>query len=108
MAYTTINIPCEKDQTIQKDGQVAWIMIGTKRVKCFIQFNGPVLGRTLTHWASGYRMGDLRPVINAQYVRYGNKVSDRTAAQLLMDQITLKRGTLAVLQTIAAAPVINH
>jgi hypothetical protein len=91
-------------------GDVAWIKIGDKRVKCVMQSEGENVD--LVHYATGQRLVNNNS-IRARQVQYavqrGNyhKLSDREAAEMILNDIISNKGAEHVLNVINAAPILN-
>lgn len=111
-----INIPAEMREsgehiTATADGYVARLYVGNYQHKFLLQVS-PHTGRvtSLTHYASGYRVGDLRDArIRAMYGRKdGGTIDDRTAAKLLINNVVSRIGADKANMTLNGAPVINR
>lgn len=85
------------------EGNRVHFTIGDKRVAFFIH------GDTLSHWASGYRVGSLNTikVRNMCHLGHHARLTDREAAQILISDIVAQHGAQAILAKFAAVPTIN-
>jgi len=81
-------------------GNVALLFLGTRRIKFFIH------GDTLTHYASGRRICDLRPYAILNF-RSNRKRDKRDDARLALRDLQERVGLEKAWQVIDAAPVIN-
>jgi hypothetical protein len=86
-------------------GQRARLKVGDKTVLFFIHSGTD----TLSHFASGYRFGGLNAVkVEHMCVRgHHARMSNRTAAQLLIDKTIARVGIDKVRDVMNAAPVLN-
>ena len=105
MAKTiTIKAPAEGGRTIELTGQVALLRVGERKHKFFIHDG------TLTDYRSGCRVGSIRGLQLQAYVArgsYGKQLSDRDAAQALLDNIEAQHGLAKVESELAKYPTIN-
>lgn len=96
----TITIACEEGTTRKVDGTVAILSFGNRKLRAFLHDN------TLTHYASGRRICDLRPYKILSFKSY-HKVTDRHAAELALQDLAAKVGADKAWQVMDSAPVIN-
>lgn len=82
------------------DGQTAIFDFGGRKLRAFIH------DKTLTHYASGRRICDLRPYQILLFRSY-RRVPDREAAKLALQDLADKVGADKAWQVIDSAPVIN-
>lgn len=82
------------------DGQTAMFDFGGRKLRAFIH------DKTLTHYASGRRICDLRPYQILLFRSY-KRVPDREAARLALQDLADKVGPEKAWQIIDSAPVIN-
>jgi hypothetical protein len=91
-------------------GYVARLYVGNYQEKFILQFGPDGQPETVAHFASGYK---LPGSINDQKVRYmlavgsGAKLTDRKAAQAVIDELVRQHSAGTVLEKMRAAPVIN-
>ena len=64
---------------------------------------------TLSHFASGFRFGNLNDVKIRNMCAFGHhhRMTDREAAVALVDNVVARKGADAVLDVINAAPILN-
>jgi len=87
--------------TARVQGAVAILTLGDRKLRAFIH------GDTLTHYASGRRICDLRHYAILNY--RSNRRRDRRAdACLALQDLAQRIGADKAWQVIEAAPVINH
>ena len=87
--------------TARVQGAVAILTLGDRKLRAFIH------GDTLTHYASGRRICDLRPYAILSY--RSNRRRDRRAdARLALQDLAQRIGADKAWRVIEAAPVINH
>ena len=92
----------------EKRGTVALLKIGGKKVKFVLQIEeGQREADQLVHWASGYRVGSLNDMKVRAYAGRGSSITDRRAAEMLLDSLINKHGVDRVLAVINSAPVYN-
>ena len=82
------------------DGKTAIFDFGGRKLRAFIH------GKTLTHYASGRRICDLRPYQILLFRSY-RRVPDREAAKLALQDLADKVGADKAWQIMDSAPVIN-
>ena len=107
----TMRIPCEKGQFREVNYRAAIFMVGGKRIKFAIQLNSDGTGKCVSHYASGYRIGDLNPVKVRHMVcvgTYGSRLNDREAAEIVISDIIAKIGPDAFLSKLETVPIINR
>jgi hypothetical protein len=107
----SFNVPVQDRKTKaitmeQKQGYVALLYVGNYQQKFVLQTNDIGEVKTLTHWASGMRVGDLDPIKVRYWTSY-SRMTDREAANHLLVDACVRIGTDKVLATMNAAPVIN-
>jgi hypothetical protein len=108
----SFNVPVQDRKTKaitseQKQGYVALLYVGNYQKKFVLQCDANGEVRTLTHWASGMRVGDLDP-IKVRYWSSYSTLSDRDAAKMLLADVVAKIGADKACATMEAAPVINQ
>ena len=96
-------IPRADGSTAIVIGKIAILPIGKNKVKFFIH------GGTLSHFASGFRFGNLNDVKIRNMCRLGHHhtMTDREAAVALIDSVVARKGATEVLDVINAAPILN-
>lgn len=108
-----INIPAEMRETgaqviATAEGYVARLYVGNYQHKFLLQVS-PHTGRvtSLTHYASGYRFGDLRDAKMRGALK-GKSLDDRDAARELIANVVSRIGADKANMTLNGAPVINR
>lgn len=87
--------------TARVQGAVAILTLGDRKLRAFIH------GDTLTHYASGRRICDLRPYAILNHKSY-RKRDKRADAALALRDLAERVGSDNAWRVIEAAPVINH
>lgn len=95
-----IFIVCADGTNQAVDGTVAIFDLGDRKLRAFIH------GDTLTHYASGRRICDLRPYAILNYKSY-RKRDKRADAALALRDLAERVGSDNAWRVIDAAPVIN-
>lgn len=95
-----IDIVCTDGTTRKVDGQTVLLWLGDRRLRAFVH------GDTLTHYASGRRICDLRPYMILNHRTY-RKRDKRADARLALHDLCDRIGADAAWQIIDSAPVIN-
>lgn len=103
----TIETPTTKG-TRTESGSVAWLFVGLTKVKFLIQDNGPYRSKSLTHFASGMKWGELRPTAAVLLLRTGHPAKSREVAQHIIERTVALNGLDKVNAILADAPVINR
>lgn len=95
-----IDIVCANGNTRRVSGRVMILPLGNRKLRAFVH------GETLSHYASGYRICDLRPymILNHNSWRKRDKRAD---AMLALQDLEQKIGVAKAWQVIDSAPVIN-
>ena len=95
-----IFIVCTDGTNQSVGGSVAILQLGGRKLRAFIH------GESLTHYASGRRICDLRPymILNHKSYRRRNKRAD---AMLALQDLEQRIGADKAWRIIEAAPVIN-
>ncbi len=97
----TIDIIAADGSKRQVTGQVMILPLGDRKLRAIVH------GETLTHYASGRRICDLRPYMILQFRSYRRR-NKRADALLAMQDLESKIGAAKAWQVIDAAPVINR
>ena len=100
----TINIPTTAGIK-QAEGSVCFLKVGDTRHKFFLQ-KTECSEVFLTDFASGMKLGSLTP-IKLSNMRSYHRMTDRAAAQELVDKLIQKHDVKKVLEIINAAERIN-
>ena len=87
-------------------GNVVHLMVGHTKRKFFIHEALTTTDKTLSDYVSGYRVGDLRQM-KLRDMRTGFSMTDREAAQRLLDWIVAKSSPDDVLAIMNKAEKIN-
>lgn len=97
--------------TVEKQGYVAFLYVGTHREKFVLQIGGiDNEPEVVTHYATGQMMpGKLNDIKISNLMARGSysKLNNRDAAQQLIHRAVDKVGVDRVMTVIKAAPVIN-
>lgn len=93
----------------EKSGDVAWLTIGDRKLKCVMQKDGEYVD--LVHYASGGRI-IRHDTIKGEQLRFyvqsgGCKMTPREAAWSVLSGIIMNKGADHVLKVVDAAPVLN-
>ena len=98
-----MTIPRADGSTALVLGRVAILAVGKTKVKFFIHDG------MLSHFASGFRFGNLNDVKIRNMCRLGHHhtMTNREAAIALIDSVVARKGAGAVLDVINAAPILN-
>lgn len=96
----TIAIAYSDGTTGNAQGNVAILSFGNRKLKAFLH------GNTLTHYASGRRICDLRPYKILGHKSY-QRMTTRHAAELALQDLAAKVGAEKAWQVMDNAPVIN-
>lgn len=96
-----IFIVCADGTNQTVDGTVAILDLGKRKLRAFIH------GDTLTHYASGRRICDLRPYMILNHKSYRRR-DKRADAALALRDLAERIGADNAWRVIEAAPVINH
>ena len=96
-------IPRADGSTALVLGRVAILPVGKTKVKFFIHDG------MLSHFASGFRFGNLNDVKIRNMCRLGHHhtMTDREAAVVLVNDVVARKGATEVLDVINAAPILN-
>ncbi len=93
--------------TVERRGVVALLYVGNIQEKFVLQFRaGTDTVECLTHYASGYKFGDLAP-IKLRHARSYRTMTDRAAAEELISDAVAKRGADDIRKIMNAMPVLN-
>lgn len=107
----TIAIPCE-GETREMTGTVAILPIGGRKVRFLIERKEDGSVGSLTHYASGYafhrNLQAFAVSFLVQHGTYARRPSPRELAEAAIADAVFALGADKVLETIDAAPVINH
>lgn len=95
-----IDIVCADNSRRKVTGQVMILPLGNRKLRAFVH------GETLSHYASGYRICDLRPYMILNY-RSNRRRDKRADAMLALQDLAEKIGIEKAWRTIDSAPVIN-
>ena len=95
-----ITIARADGSTARVAGIVAILTLGDRKLRAFIH------DETLTHYASGRRICDLRPYMILHY-RSNRRRDKRADAALALQDLATKIGSDKAWRVIDAAPVIN-
>lgn len=95
-----IFIVCADGTNQTVDGQTAIFEFGGRKLRTFIH------GETLTHYASGRRVCDLRPYMILNY-RSNRRRDKRADAALALQDLAQRVGADNAWRVIEAAPVVN-
>lgn len=96
----TMTIAYADGSTGSVDGNVAILSFGNRKLRAFIHNN------TLSHYASGRRICDLRPYKILAHKSY-QRITSRHAAELALQDLAAKIGAEKAWQVMDNAPVIN-
>lgn len=96
-----IDIVCADNTRRQVTGQTMLLPLGNRMLRAFVH------GETLSHYASGYRICDLRPYMILNY-RSNRRRDKRADAMLALRDLTEKIGIEKAWRIIDSAPVINN
>jgi hypothetical protein len=97
----TINIALRNGATQAVCGNVMILPLGNRKLRAFVH------GETLSHYASGYRICDLRPYMILNHNSW-RKRDKRVDAMLALQDLESKVGAAKAWQIIDSAPVINR
>ena len=95
-----IDIVCADNSRRKVAGQVMLLPLGNRKLRAFVH------GETLSHYASGQRICDLRPYMILNY-RSTRRRDKRADAMLALQDLETKIGAEKAWQVIDSAPVIN-
>jgi hypothetical protein len=93
--------------TVEHRGVIALLYVGNIQEKFVLQYrDGSDDVECLTHYASGYKFGDLNP-IKLRHARSYKTLTDRAAAEELIADVLRVRSADDVRKIMNAMPVIN-
>lgn len=105
----TISAPLCKDGKVQRYelvlGRVAWLWLGGKKHKCFMQADG-----ALSDYATGGVFGQIsdgKAYLMATSHGTSVPISMRDSAQALLDMLVNRHGAPRILEVIAKHEVLN-
>lgn len=104
MANKTITIALADGSTDTVTGNVMILEFGNRKLRTIV--HGTRFGKTLSHYASGRRICNLRPYHVLSF-RSGHVVTNREAAMLALRDLADKVGIEKAWAVIDSAPVIN-
>jgi hypothetical protein len=114
MATVTYDVPIidkksGKTKLDKRSGDVAWLLIGGRKVKCVIQKHGNDIA--LVHYASGGKIANESKVSGVSLRHFvssgGSKMSNRDACEWALRELIETVGSDKVLAVIDAATIIN-
>jgi hypothetical protein len=116
MAISTFKVATgHKDQTTEVSGQVLWFTIGDRKTKFMLHSDfldvehvDPKGFNTLSHYLSGFKIGNIRHSKLAHRLITGRTLSSRDAARTLLDNILMTTTAVKVLATFDRAGVLNE
>jgi len=103
----TFTVPT-REGTDTRQGHRVDLMVGTARKRFVLQLGEDGAPDTLAHYASGYSLGSLNPIMIRQMTRGAGRADPRAAAQVLLSDLVSKHGADKVNSRIEAAPVLNR
>ena len=87
-------------ETDTVSGRIMILPLGNRKLRAFVH------GETLSHYASGRRICDLRPYMILRFRSYGRR-DKRGDALMALQDLENKIGAAKAWQVIDSAPVIN-
>ncbi len=107
MKAIEFKIPTQAGTDTRRGYKVA-LLVGKARKAFVLQLGEDGAPDTLAHYASGYSMGSLNPIMIRQMTRGAGRADPRAAAQVLLSDLVSKHGADKVNSRIEAAPVLNR